>query len=48
MGRPRVDPGGVVTPSDSGSLGTRNSFPAGRAAIRILREAMGLGTEDEE
>jgi hypothetical protein len=39
---------GVVTPSGSGSLGTRNSFPARRAAIRILRETMGLGTEGEE
>ncbi len=35
---------GVVTPTgtDSGSLGTRNSFPARRAATRVLQEIMGL------
>ena len=35
---------GVVTPTgtDSGSLGTRNSFPARRAATRVLQEVMGL------
>jgi DNA-sulfur modification-associated len=38
---------GVVTPSGSGTgtLGTRNSFPARRAAIRVLREAMSLGPD---
>ncbi|MGH3777065.1 MAG: hypothetical protein ACRDRR_15275 [Pseudonocardiaceae bacterium] len=38
---------GVVTPSgsDTGTLGTRNGFPARRAAIRVLREAMGLGPD---
>ncbi len=39
---------GVVAPSGSGSMTTRNSFPARRAAIRILRETMDLGTEGEE
>lgn len=36
---------GVVTPTGSGSdtLTTRNSFPARRAAIRVLQEIMGLG-----
>jgi hypothetical protein len=38
---------GVVTPSGSGTLGTRNSFPARRAAIRVLRETMGLGPDTE-
>lgn len=35
---------GVVTPTgtDSGTLGTRNSFPARRAATRVLQETMGL------
>ena len=33
---------GVVTPTGSGSLGTRNSFPARRAATRVLQEVMGL------
>jgi len=35
---------GVVTPTgtDSGSLGTRKSFPARRAAPRVLQEIMGL------
>jgi hypothetical protein len=38
---------GVVTPSgsDHGRLGTRNSFPARRAAIRILHQAMGLNSD---
>jgi hypothetical protein len=39
---------GVVTPSGAGTLSTRNSFPARRAAIRILREAMGISTETAE
>lgn len=41
---------GVVTPSGSGTgtLGTRNSFPARRAAIRVLREVMNLGQEVAE
>ena len=35
---------GVVTPTgnDAGTLGTRNSFPARRAATRVLQEIMGL------
>ncbi|MGH3397538.1 MAG: DNA sulfur modification protein DndB [Streptosporangiaceae bacterium] len=38
---------GVVTPtgSDSGTLTTRNSFPARRAATRVLQEVMGLNGE---
>lgn len=38
---------GVITPtgSDSGTLTTRNSFPARRAAIRVLQEIMGLISE---
>jgi hypothetical protein len=41
---------GIVTPSGSGSgtLGTRNSFPARRAAIRVLHEAMKLDTDEDE
>ena len=41
---------GVVTPSGTGkgALSTRNSFPARRAAIRVLREAMGLGVDPAE
>lgn len=39
---------GVVTPSGSGTLTTRNSFPARRAAVRVLREAMGIGPEATE
>jgi hypothetical protein len=41
---------GVVTPSGSGTgaLSTRNSFPARRAAIRVLREAMSLGVDTAE
>ena len=39
---------GVVTPSGSGTFGTRNSFPARRAAIRVLHEAMALGTDTAE
>lgn len=40
---------GIVTPSGSGAgkLTTRNSFPARRAAIRVLSEAMGLEADDE-
>lgn len=38
---------GVVTPtgSDSGSVSTRNSFPARRAATRVLQEVMGLHSD---
>jgi hypothetical protein len=38
---------GVVTPtgSDSGTMTTRNSFPARRAAIRVLQDIMGLSNE---
>lgn len=38
---------GVVTPTgaDSGSVTTRNSFPARRAAIRILQEVMHLDSD---
>lgn len=38
---------GIVTPTgtDSGNLGTRNSFPARRAATRVLQEIMGLKGE---
>jgi len=41
---------GVVTPSgsDQKKLTTRNSFPARRAAIRILHQAMGLSSESAE
>jgi hypothetical protein len=41
---------GVVTPtgSETGTVTTRNSFPARRAAIRILREMMDLGTDAAE
>ncbi|WP_156810618.1 hypothetical protein [Arthrobacter sp. FB24] len=39
---------GVVTPSGSGTLTTRNSFPARRAAVRVLREAMRIGPEPME
>lgn len=41
---------GVVTPSGSGTgaLGTRNSFPARRAAERVLREAMSLGADSTD
>jgi hypothetical protein len=41
---------GVVAPtgSDSGTLTTRNSFPARRAATRVLQEAMGLSSEPTE
>jgi hypothetical protein len=41
---------GVVTPSGSGTgaLATRNGFPARRAAIRILRDVMGLGPDPVE
>lgn len=41
---------GVVTPSGSGTgaLSTRNSFPARRAATRVLIEVMGLGADIDE
>ena len=41
---------GVVTPTgaDSGSLTTRNSFPARRAAIRVLQEVMGLRADQDD
>ena len=41
---------GIVTPSGTGTgaLGTRNSFPARRAAIRVLCEAMNLGADEDE
>lgn len=41
---------GVVAPSgsDENKLTTRNSFPARRAAIRILHQQMGLTTEESE
>lgn len=40
---------GVVTPSGTaGKLTTRNSFPARRAAMRVLRNAMGLSPEDDD
>jgi hypothetical protein len=41
---------GVVTPTgnDSGSLTTRHSFPARRAATRVLQEVMGLHTDQAE
>lgn len=41
---------GVVTPNgtDSGNLGTRNSFPARRAATRVLQEVMGLRADTED
>ena len=41
---------GVVTPTgaDSGSLTTRNSFPARRAATRVLQEVMGLQDDSDE
>lgn len=38
---------GVVVSGDTGKLTTRNSFQARRAAIRVLREQMGLGSEPE-
>ena len=40
---------GVVTPtgSDSGSLTTRNGFPARRAAIRVLQEIMDLSSDPD-
>ena len=40
---------GVVTPSGSGSgsLTTRNSFPARRAATRIMRGAIGIAGDNE-
>ncbi|MEV4690515.1 DNA sulfur modification protein DndB [Micromonospora echinospora] len=46
---PRWSAAGIVTPSGSGkgTLGTRNSFPARRAAVRVLCEAMSLGTGDD-
>jgi hypothetical protein len=41
---------GVVAPSgsDQKKMTTRNSFPARRAAIRILHKEMGLSTEESE
>jgi hypothetical protein len=41
---------GIVAPSGSGTgaLGTRNSFPARRAAIRVLCKAMNLGAAEDE
>ena len=41
---------GVVMPSGSGTgtLNTRSSFPARRAAIRILPDAMDLGSDTAE
>lgn len=36
---------GVVTPSGSGTVTTRNSFPARRAAVRVLSEAMGINLD---
>jgi hypothetical protein len=41
---------GVVTPggSGTGAPGTRNGFPARRAAIRILRDVMGLNSGSGE
>ena len=41
---------GVVTPTgtDSDSLTTRNSFPARRAATRVLQEVMGLHADQVE
>lgn len=41
---------GVVTPggTGTGALSTRNSFPARRAAIRILRDVMGLNSDSGE
>lgn len=41
------DAGVVVISGDSGKLTTRNSFQARRAAIRVLREQMGLGADPE-
>lgn len=41
------DAGVVVNSGDSGKLTTRNSFQARRAAIRVLHEQMGLGSESE-
>lgn len=38
---------GVVISGDSGRLTTRNSFQARRAAIRVLHEQMGLGSEPD-
>lgn len=37
---------GVVLPSGSGTMSTRNSFPARRAAIRILHDAMGINADE--
>jgi hypothetical protein len=41
---------GVVTPtgSGSGSMSTRNSFPARRAATRVLQEIMSLRSDPDE
>jgi hypothetical protein len=45
--RPTWSRAGIVTPTgtNSGNLGTRNSFPARRAATRVLQEIMGLKGE---
>ncbi|CAH0200880.1 hypothetical protein SRABI83_01902 [Arthrobacter sp. Bi83] len=49
-GNPVWTDAGVVTPSGSGAgtLTTRNSFPARRAAVRVLRDAMGIAQESPE
>ncbi|MDE9363993.1 DNA sulfur modification protein DndB [Luteipulveratus sp. YIM 133132] len=39
---------GVVTPTGTGSLGTRNSFPARKSATRVLQQIMGLNGETDE
>lgn len=41
---------GVVSPSgsDQTKLTTRNSYPARRAATRVLHQVMGLSTEGTE
>jgi hypothetical protein len=45
--KPTWSRAGIVTPTgtNSGNLGTRNSFPARRAATRVLQEIMGLKGE---
>jgi DNA-sulfur modification-associated len=45
LGNPVWGKAGVVVQTDSNSLTTRNSFPARRAATRVLRELMDLGTD---
>lgn len=41
---------GVVTPTgtDSGTLTTRNSFPARRSAVRVLQEVMDLHSDSDD